>query len=119
MGSAILLSYAPLRVITDHRDMAIAARRFRISTWVLLPFVTAFMDEPASGLDPRTVEDFITHVKAFNALGGAVLLTTHDLFKAIAIGTRLGIMRRGELVHTLDTGGLSATDLQKLYLETI
>ncbi len=77
------------------------------------------MDEPTSGLDPRAAEDFSTQVRAFAALGGAVLMATHDLFNAVAIGTRLGIMRRGELVHTLDTGGLSATDLQKLYLETI
>ena len=41
MGTANLLSYAPLRVITDHGDMAIAARCLGISTWLLLPFVTA------------------------------------------------------------------------------
>ena len=41
MGAANLLSYAPLRVITTHGDMAIAARCFGISTWLLLPFVTA------------------------------------------------------------------------------
>lgn len=41
MGAANLLSYAPLRVITTHGDMAIAARCWGISTWWLLPFVTA------------------------------------------------------------------------------
>lgn len=41
MGAANLLSYAPLRVITTHGDMAIAARCFGISTWLLFPFVTA------------------------------------------------------------------------------
>lgn len=41
MGAANLLSYAPLRVISDHGDMAIAAGCFGISTWLLLPFVTA------------------------------------------------------------------------------
>jgi hypothetical protein len=41
MGAANLLSYAPLRVITDHGDMAIAASCFGVSTWLLLPFVTA------------------------------------------------------------------------------
>jgi hypothetical protein len=41
MGAANLLSYAPLRVITTHGDMAIAAQCFGISTWVLFPFVTA------------------------------------------------------------------------------
>ena len=41
MGAANLLSYAPLRVITDHGDMYIAAHCFGISTWLLFPFVTA------------------------------------------------------------------------------
>jgi len=41
MGAANLLSYAPLRVITTHGDMAIAAQCFGISTWLLFPFVTA------------------------------------------------------------------------------
>jgi hypothetical protein len=41
MGAANLLSYAPLRVITTHGDMAIAANCFGISTWLLFPFVTA------------------------------------------------------------------------------
>ena len=41
MGAANLLSYAPLRVVTTHGDMAIAAQCFGISTWLLLPFVTA------------------------------------------------------------------------------
>jgi hypothetical protein len=41
MCAGNLLSYAPLRVITTHGDMAIAARCFGISTWLLLPFVTA------------------------------------------------------------------------------
>jgi len=41
MGAANLLSYAPLRVITTHGDMAIAAHCFGISTWLLFPFVTA------------------------------------------------------------------------------
>lgn len=77
------------------------------------------MDEPTSGLDPGAVEDFSRQVKAFAAQGGAVLMATHDLFNAVAIGTRLGIMRRGELIHTLNTDGISAADLQKLYLETI
>ncbi|WDF55783.1 ABC transporter ATP-binding protein [Mucilaginibacter sp. KACC 22063] len=77
------------------------------------------MDEPTSGLDPRAVEDFSIQVKAFADLGGAVLMATHDLFNAVAIGSRLGIMRLGEIIHTLDTAGISAADLQKLYLETI
>lgn len=35
-------SYAPLRVLTSHGDMAILARGLGISVWVLFPFVTGF-----------------------------------------------------------------------------
>jgi hypothetical protein len=34
-------SYVPIRTITTHADMAIAARGLGISTWTLLPFVLA------------------------------------------------------------------------------
>lgn len=77
------------------------------------------MDEPTSGLDPRAIEEFSQQVKAFAANGGAVLMATHDIFNAVAIGTHIGIMKQGQLVHTLSAADVSAGDLQKLYLETI
>ncbi len=77
------------------------------------------MDEPTSGLDPRAVEDFSSQVKNYAAGGGAVLMATHDIFNAVALGTHIGIMRRGELVHTLPANSVTAIDLQKIYLETI
>jgi hypothetical protein len=38
-ASGNLWSYAPVRTITTHADMATAARGFSISSWTLLPFV--------------------------------------------------------------------------------
>ncbi|WP_182998292.1 hypothetical protein [Gluconacetobacter sacchari] len=35
-------SYAPLRVLTTHGDMALLARGPGVSVWVLFPFVTSF-----------------------------------------------------------------------------
>ncbi|GAA4481804.1 hypothetical protein [Gluconacetobacter asukensis] len=35
-------SYAPLRVLTSHGDMALLARGLGVSVWVLFPFVTSF-----------------------------------------------------------------------------
>ncbi|MFS3135267.1 hypothetical protein ACLRDC_07745 [Gluconacetobacter sacchari] len=35
-------SYAPLRVLTTHGDMALLARGLGVSVWVLFPFVTSF-----------------------------------------------------------------------------
>lgn len=77
------------------------------------------MDEPTSGLDPKATNEFSEIVKQLSVLGKAVFMATHDIFNAVNIGTRIGIMRQGSLIHTLAAADISAGDLQKLYLETI
>ena len=77
------------------------------------------MDEPTSGLDPKATNEFTGLVKNLGQQGKAVLMATHDIFNAVNIGTTIGIMRQGELVHQMPTENLEAIDLQKLYLETI
>ncbi|MXV13739.1 ABC transporter ATP-binding protein [Hufsiella ginkgonis] len=78
-----------------------------------------FMDEPTSGLDPKATDEFTGIVKSLGEAGKSVLMATHDIFNAVNVGTHVGIMRQGELVHTLSAPEISANDLQKLYLETI
>lgn len=77
------------------------------------------MDEPTSGLDPKATAEFTALVKELGKEGKAVVMATHDIFNAVEVGTKIGIMRRGELVHQMPTANLDAADLQKLYLETI
>ncbi|WP_199757096.1 ABC transporter ATP-binding protein [Pedobacter sp. KBW06] len=77
------------------------------------------MDEPTSGLDPKATHEFSEIVKQLSAAGKTVFMATHDIFNAVNVGTRIGIMRQGTLVHTLNAKDISAGDLQKLYLETI
>lgn len=77
------------------------------------------MDEPTSGLDPKATNEFTELVKELGQQGKAVVMATHDIFNAVNVGTTIGIMRRGELVHQMSTENLDAIDLQKLYLETI
>lgn len=77
------------------------------------------MDEPTSGLDPKATAEFTALVKQLGQDGKAIVMATHDIFNAVEVGTKIGIMRRGELVHQMPTANLDAADLQKLYLETI
>ena len=77
------------------------------------------MDEPTSGLDPKATEEFTTICKELAADGKTILMTTHDIFNAVNVGTKIGIMRQGELVQTINTRDITANELQKLYLETI
>jgi len=77
------------------------------------------MDEPTSGLDPKATAEFTTICKELAADGKTIFMATHDIFNAVNVGTRIGIMRQGELIHTLNTSEITANELQKLYLETI
>lgn len=78
-----------------------------------------FMDEPTSGLDPKATQEFTSIVKLLGSEGKTVLMATHDIFNAVNVGTRIGIMKSGELVYTLNTSDITANELQQLYLKTI
>jgi ABC-2 type transport system ATP-binding protein len=77
------------------------------------------LDEPTSGLDPSASHEFSVLLRKFALRGAAVLMATHDLFRAKEVAARVGIVRHGKLVHTLTAAELSHTDLEKLYLETM
>jgi ABC-2 type transport system ATP-binding protein len=77
------------------------------------------MDEPTSGLDPRATEEFSALVKKLAENGKSILIATHDIFNAVGIGTHIGIMKSGQLLHTINAKEISPEQLQKLYLETI
>jgi len=74
------------------------------------------LDEPTSGLDPKASNDFSALLTELSARGVAILMATHDLFRAKESGTRVGIMKHGRLVETLDTKELGHSDLEQIYL---
>lgn len=75
------------------------------------------LDEPTSGLDPKASNEFSELLKLMSVSGVAVLMATHDLFRAKESGTRVGIMKRGRLVATMDTDDVGHADLEKIYLQ--
>lgn len=77
------------------------------------------LDEPTSGLDPSASHEFSRLLRQLRDRGVAILMATHDLFRAKQDATRVGIMRHGKLAHILTAAELSHTDLEKLYLETM
>lgn len=75
------------------------------------------LDEPTSGLDPQASNELHELVGALSRGGAAVLMATHDLFRAKESGTRVGIMRHGRLVTTVGTRDVGHADLERLYLD--
>ncbi|WP_367914760.1 ABC transporter ATP-binding protein [Leadbetterella sp. DM7] len=77
------------------------------------------MDEPTSGLDPRSTAEFAEICKELASQGKTLVMATHDIFSAVNTGSRIGIMKRGSMVHTVAAGSITADELQKLYLEIL
>lgn len=75
------------------------------------------LDEPASGLDPKAANEFSELLRHMSEGGVAVLMTTHDLFRAKETGTRIGIMKHGRLVAVHAARELSHRDLERVYIE--
>ncbi len=75
------------------------------------------LDEPTSGLDPKASNEFSELLLRMSSAGVAVLMATHDLFRAKESGTRVGIMRQGKMRTVLNTSEIGHADLEKIYLE--
>jgi ABC-2 type transport system ATP-binding protein len=75
------------------------------------------LDEPTSGLDPKASNEFSELLTQLSGDGVAILMATHDLFRAKETGTRAGIMRQGKLVADLVTSEIGHADLEALYLK--
>lgn len=75
------------------------------------------LDEPTSGLDPEASAEFHELLLRQRERGAAILMATHDLFRAREVATTIGLMQAGHLRRTLDASTITASDLESLYLE--
>ena len=75
------------------------------------------LDEPLSGLDPSAANSLGELIRQLRNQGCAVLMATHDIFRAKEIGDRIGIMMGGRLVNQLAADTLDAREIEKIYLQ--
>lgn len=75
------------------------------------------LDEPLTGLDPLAANEFGERLRELRDGGTAVLMVTHDIFRAREIADRIGIMRNGRLVEMITAADIGAQALDQLYAE--
>lgn len=75
------------------------------------------LDEPTSGLDPKAGYEFIQLLTDLREEGKAVLMSTHDIFRARETADTVGILNKGKLVMQKTKAELAGEDLEKLYLQ--
>ncbi len=74
------------------------------------------LDEPTSGLDPQAGFEFLRLLDALRSEGKAILMSTHDIFRAREIADTVGIMHQGKIVVQRSAVELSGVDLGELYM---
>lgn len=74
------------------------------------------LDEPLSGLDPAAANVLTHSLQMLKQQRKAILMATHDVFRAKEIGTRIGIMKAGRLIDVLDAATLNAGEIERIYL---
>ncbi len=90
--------YRPMEEMSRGMQQKVAAARAFLTQPILL-----LLDEPTTGLDPRSkreVQDFLRELR--DAHDATVLLTTHDMQEADTLCDRIAILDDGQIV-ALDT----------------
>ncbi|HEX8665926.1 MAG TPA: ABC transporter ATP-binding protein [Beijerinckiaceae bacterium] len=72
------------------------------------------LDEPTAVLTPPEADALFGLLAALKARGKTVILITHKLREVMAATDRVSVMRRGEMVTTLDTAKTSPAELAEL-----
>jgi ABC-2 type transport system ATP-binding protein len=92
-------------------------QKLGISIAIIKDAPAILLDEPTSGLDPKAAEEFLEILQELRAEGKAILMSTHDIFRAKEIGDRVGIMKEGRLVLERSREELRSEDLVKIYID--
>jgi ABC-2 type transport system ATP-binding protein len=77
------------------------------------------LDEPTSGLDPDAAADLMTSLAALRAGGAAILMSTHDVFRARDAADHIVILRAGRTVASLPRAEFAGRDPERLYREAV
>ena len=92
-------------------------QKLGISIAIIKNAPAILLDEPTSGLDPKAATEFLEIMDELKAEGKAILMSTHDIFRAKEIGDRVGIMKEGRLVMERTRQELQYEDLVKIYID--
>jgi ABC-2 type transport system ATP-binding protein len=116
-----LLKRAGLNAEAAARRVSTYSKGMRQKVGIALALATEakvlLLDEPTSGLDPAASHEFSLLLRKLAGDGVAILMATHDLFRAREDATRVGILRDGRLAAEYATNDLKHVDLEKLYLK--
>lgn len=90
-------------------------QRLAIARAILHDPRVMLFDEPHTGLDPQASAMLDGLLRDVAARGRTVLMTTHDLARALALASRVVILSGGKIAYTAPTAGLNLPTLTETY----
>jgi tungstate transport system ATP-binding protein len=84
----------PARVLSGGEQQRLALAR----AWALHPEVL-FLDEPTANLDPGATREIETLIKAFDAAGTKIVMSTHSLGQARRLGDEVVFLHQGRVAE--------------------
>lgn len=75
------------------------------------------LDEPTAGLDPKAGFDFLRLLEELRSEGKAILMSTHDIFRAREVADIIAIMDRGKMIMQKNAADLAGQDLEAIYMQ--
>jgi len=88
------------------------AQRLAIARGLVHDPPVVLLDEPFTGLDPTSADRLAARVRALATAGRAVVLVTHDLAQAAALGDRALLLVRGRVAFDSAPAAPSAAALE-------
>jgi len=104
--------YAAERV---RRFSAGMKRRLSLARFLLRRPRVLLLDEPFASLDQQARKWLENHLQEFKALGGAVVMATHNFDRGLVVADRIAILAAGRVALDTPRAGLAPDEIQRLY----
>ena len=88
------LAHRPARVLSGGEQQRLALAR----AWALHPEVL-FLDEPTANLDPSATREIEAIIRAFDASGTKIIMSTHNLGQARRLGDEVVYLHQGRVLE--------------------
>ncbi len=75
------------------------------------------LDEPTAGLDPKAGHEFLKLLNDLRSEGKAILMSTHDIFRAKEVADLVAIMDKGRIIMQKNAADLVGRDLEDIYMQ--
>jgi tungstate transport system ATP-binding protein len=94
------LAHRPARVLSGGEQQRLALAR----AWALHPEVL-FLDEPTANLDPSATREIEAIIRAFDASGTKIVMSTHNLGQARRLGDEVLYLHQGRVIERAPVDG--------------